>query len=151
LIPLPPLPEQQRIAAILQKANRLRQLRRYARQLSDGYLQSVFLEMFDEEREEYRKEFLGDIAEIASGITKGQNFNGRKTIEVPYLRVANVQDGYLNLTEKKNQPLPSDMINLQLKIGDILMTEGGDYDKLGRGTKWQERCAAMFPLFWGYF
>jgi type I restriction enzyme, S subunit len=45
-IPLPPLPEQQRIAAILQKADRLRRLRRYARQLSDTYLQSVFLEMF---------------------------------------------------------------------------------------------------------
>lgn len=45
-IPLPPLPEQQRIATILQKADRLRRLRRYARQLSDGYLPSVFLEMF---------------------------------------------------------------------------------------------------------
>ncbi|PKO18974.1 MAG: hypothetical protein CVU39_00030 [Chloroflexi bacterium HGW-Chloroflexi-10] len=46
LIPLPPLSEQQRIAAILTKANRLRSLRRYARQMSDTYLQSVFLEMF---------------------------------------------------------------------------------------------------------
>lgn len=43
---LPPLPEQQRIAAILQKADRLRHLRRHARQLSDTYLQTVFLEMF---------------------------------------------------------------------------------------------------------
>jgi len=46
LFPLPPLPEQQRIAAILQKAERLRRLHRYAQQLRDGYLQSVFLEMF---------------------------------------------------------------------------------------------------------
>jgi len=45
-IPLPPLPEQKRIAAILAKADRLRRLRRYARDLSDTYLQSVFLEMF---------------------------------------------------------------------------------------------------------
>jgi len=45
-IPLPPLPEQERIAAILAKADRLRRLRRYARELSDTYLQSVFLEMF---------------------------------------------------------------------------------------------------------
>jgi len=45
-IPLPPLPEQKRIAAILSKADRLRRLRRYARDLSDGYLGSVFLEMF---------------------------------------------------------------------------------------------------------
>lgn len=46
IIPLPPLPEQQRIAAILQKADRVRRLRRYVRSLSEGYLQSVFLEMF---------------------------------------------------------------------------------------------------------
>lgn len=45
-LPLPPLDEQKRIAAILSKADRLRRLRRYARELSDGYLQSVFLEMF---------------------------------------------------------------------------------------------------------
>ena len=45
-VPLPPLPEQKRIAAILAKADRLRRLRRTARDLSDTYLQSVFLEMF---------------------------------------------------------------------------------------------------------
>ena len=46
LVPFPPLPEQKRIAAILTRADRLRRLRRYARELSDTYLQSVFLEMF---------------------------------------------------------------------------------------------------------
>jgi len=45
-IPLPPLPEQQRIAGILARADRLRRLRRYALELSGGYLQAVFLEMF---------------------------------------------------------------------------------------------------------
>jgi len=45
-IPLPPLPEQQRIAEVLTRADRLRSLRRTARELSDTYLQSVFLEMF---------------------------------------------------------------------------------------------------------
>jgi type I restriction enzyme S subunit len=46
VVPLPPLPEQQRIAEVLSKADRLRRLRRTARELSDTYLQSVFLEMF---------------------------------------------------------------------------------------------------------
>jgi type I restriction enzyme S subunit len=45
-VPLLPVPEQQRIVAILAKADRLRRLRRAARELSDTYLQSVFLEMF---------------------------------------------------------------------------------------------------------
>jgi type I restriction enzyme S subunit len=45
-LPLPSLKEQERFAAIAQKADRLRRTRRYALQLSDTYLQSVFLEMF---------------------------------------------------------------------------------------------------------
>ena len=45
-IPLPPLPEQKRIAAQLAQADRLRQLRRNASQLGESYLQSAFLEMF---------------------------------------------------------------------------------------------------------
>ena len=45
-VPLPSLDEQMRIAALLEKADRLRRTRRYARQLSDTFLQSVFLEMF---------------------------------------------------------------------------------------------------------
>ncbi len=45
-IPLPPLAEQQRIADILSRADRLRRLRRFALAMSEGYLQAVFLEMF---------------------------------------------------------------------------------------------------------
>lgn len=59
-IPVRPLPEQKRIAALLEKADRLRRTRRYARQLSDTFLQSVFLEMFgDVEREPNRWDQLG--------------------------------------------------------------------------------------------
>ncbi len=43
---LPPLAEQQRIADILSRADRLRRLRRFALEMSEGYLQAVFLEMF---------------------------------------------------------------------------------------------------------
>lgn len=46
MLPLPPLPEQQRLAALLDKADHLRRTRRYAQHLSDTFLQSVFLEMF---------------------------------------------------------------------------------------------------------
>ena len=45
-IPLPPLPEQTRIAAILDQADKIRQKRRCAAALADGFLRSVFLEMF---------------------------------------------------------------------------------------------------------
>jgi type I restriction enzyme S subunit len=45
-IPLPPLTEQKRIASLLRRADRLRHLRRTARDLGESLLQSVFLEMF---------------------------------------------------------------------------------------------------------
>ena len=144
-IPLPPLPEQQRIAGILSRADRLRRLRRYALEMSESYLQAVFLEMFgDLVRNpcDWQIQTLGEIADIASGVTKGQKFNGRQTTQVPYLRVANVQDGYLDLSEIKFiEALLTDVKNLRLKRGDILMTEGGDYDKLGRGAIWENQIA----------
>ena len=56
---------------------------------------------------------------------------------LPYLRVANVQDGFLDLNEiKKIEVLPEDLQKYHLEYGDILFTEGGDRDKLGRGTVW---------------
>jgi type I restriction enzyme S subunit len=80
---------------------------------------------------------LKDICKIIGGVTKGKDFKGKATILLPYLRVANVQDGYLNLKEIKTiEVLPEDEQKYALEYGDILYTEGGDKDKLGRGTIW---------------
>jgi type I restriction enzyme, S subunit len=79
------------------------------------------------------------ISEIRGGITKGKKYKGKKTIQIPYLRVANVQDGYLDLSEIKTiQALPEDVERYRLMKGDILFNEGGDRDKLGRGCIWNE-------------
>ncbi len=111
----PPLPEQQRIAAILERADRLRRLRRYALELSKGYLQAVFVEMFGDPvgiRQRWPEHPLGNIADIASGVTKGRDFNGKPTVQVPYLRVANVQAGFLDLSEiKMIEALPAEVQN----------------------------------------
>lgn len=62
--------------------------------------------------------------------------------EVPYLRVANVQRGYLDLTEIKTiSATEEDIEFLNLKPGDVLFTEGGDRDKLGRGWVWEGQIA----------
>jgi restriction endonuclease S subunit len=81
---------------------------------------------------------LGDIADTASGATLGRKLIG-KTISLPYLRVANVQDGYIDLTEiKEIEILESEKNKWLLKSGDILLTEGGDWDQLGRGGIWRD-------------
>lgn len=67
-----------------------------------------------------------------------RKFKNRKTVMLPYLRVANVQDGFLDLSEiKEIETLPEDIEKYKLEDGDILFTEGGDRDKLGRGTVWR--------------
>ncbi|MGB3519773.1 MAG: restriction endonuclease subunit S, partial [Elainellaceae cyanobacterium] len=77
-------------------------------------------------------------AKIQGGIAKGKDYENRETITLPYLRVANVQSGFVDLTEVKDiSVLPSEVERYSLRAGDVLMNEGGDNDKLGRGTVWK--------------
>jgi len=77
-------------------------------------------------------------ASIKSGITLGQKYPaGAKLVEMPYLRVANVQGEYVDLSDVKTiQVLPEEVDKYRLEAGVVLMTEGGDRDKLGRGCVW---------------
>jgi len=77
------------------------------------------------------------VAKIQSGITLGTDYKGRPLVELPYLRVANVQAGGIDLSELKTISIPeTEAQSSLLHAGDVLMTEGGDLDKLGRGTVW---------------
>ncbi len=81
---------------------------------------------------------LGSICDIVSGITKDSKKQGDDYREVPYLRVANVQRLRLDLSEVKTIPARESAIaSYRLEPGDILLNEGGDRDKLGRGWIWQ--------------
>ncbi|WP_121968494.1 restriction endonuclease subunit S [Leptolyngbya sp. BC1307] len=78
-----------------------------------------------------------DLVDIGSGVTKGRKLAGRKVIALPYLRVANVQRGYLDLDVIKKIEIPKDEIDkYALHQGDLLLTEGGDWDKVGRAAIW---------------
>lgn len=92
------------------------------------------------------------IGEIVSGVAKGTKRATPVTMrEVPYLRVANVQRGYLDLSEIKTiLATEKDIEQLTLKEGDILFNEGGDRDKLGRGWIWKseiEECIHQNHVF----
>ena len=77
------------------------------------------------------------VGKVGSGITKGGKKRDAVRRAVPYLRVANVQRGRLNLSVVKTI-LASDaeIRRYSLKSGDVLFNEGGDRDKLGRGWVW---------------
>jgi len=84
----------------------------------------------------WKKKPLSDVAQIQTGIAKGSK-KINDAIELPYLRVANVQDGFLDLSHIKKISLERSKIDRYLlQKGDVLLTEGGDFDKLGRGTVW---------------
>ncbi len=80
---------------------------------------------------------LGSVADIAGGVALGRSLPGNGTVELPYLRVANVQDGNIDTSDIKHvRVLRSEVHRYSLRAGDFLMTEGGDFDKLGRGAVW---------------
>ncbi len=90
-------------------------------------------------------------ASLQSGIPKGKDLTGKNSISVPMLRVANVQDGYLDLEEIHNIDIePNQLERYLLCDGDVLMNEGGDNDQLGRGTVWAaqiENCIHQNHVF----
>jgi type I restriction enzyme, S subunit len=142
-IPLPPLDEQWRIAAILDKADALRQKRKRAIALLDSMTQAIFLEMFGELRSNSKGWNnvlpLIEVADVQSGITKGRKINGKPTRDVPYMAVSNVQDKSLDLSVIKTiEATDQEIARFRLQRGDLLLTEGGDPDKLGRGTLWND-------------
>ncbi len=142
-IPVPPLPVQERIVEILQRADAMRLKRQDALNLAEIILLASFIHMFGDPLENsngFPTRPLGELANVRSGVTKGRALGGKETVEAPYLRVANVQDGYLELSEIKTIPvLPGELEKYRLEVGDVLMTEGGDPDKLGRGSIWHEQ------------
>lgn len=153
-IPLPPLPEQKRIAAILDKADAIRRKRQQAIQLADDFLRAVFLDMFGDpvtNPKGWEEHVLKEIADIRSGVTKGKAVKPEDSVTRPYMRVANVQDGYLDLADVQQITVSKrDAEKCLLLEGDILLTEGGDPDKLGRGHVWRsevEGCLHQNHIF----
>ena len=85
---------------------------------------------------------LSQIAQVGTGMSVSAARTLEDPLEVPYLRVANVQRGFLDLSEIKSMTIErSQLDRLQLKDWDVLFNEGGDRDKLGRGWIWQSQIA----------
>ena len=152
-LPVPPLAEQQRIVDRIESLfAKLDEAKEKAQAVVDsfetrkaailhkaftGELTAKWREEHDVGMESWEKHLLSTVSSLQTGLMKGKKYTG-KTVELPYLRVANVQDGFLRLDEIKKIDVEENAISrYSLAVGDVLFTEGGDFDKLGRGTVWE--------------
>ena len=159
-LPIPPLPEQSAIVRFLDHANkrigRFIAAKRRLIELLNEQKQAIIQKAVTRgiEPEAHGKpsgiESLGvashwvayrlkHVAKVQTGITLGKTYNSGVLERRPYLRVANVQDGFLDLRDITEVEVPStEAAACELRAGDVLMTEGGDIDKLGRGSIWHD-------------
>jgi type I restriction enzyme S subunit len=173
-LPLPSLDTQSRIvglvdgydSTILNSLDQLRGASKRVERLSYGILavvrgisasSSTFEEVVADSRQlpallrGWRWTRLGEVANVVGGVTKDSGKVGNDLVEVPYLRVANVQRGRLDLSRITTIRVPEKRAAaLRLEPGDVLMNEGGDRDKLGRGWVWEgqiENCIHQNHVF----
>jgi type I restriction enzyme, S subunit len=102
-------------------------------------LRSSGIASLDDVPKHWKPVRLKQVATVQTGLTLGKNYGSQTLVERPYLRVANVQAGRLNLSKITTVGVPmSEAKATTLRAGDVLMTEGGDIDKLGRGCIWHD-------------
>ncbi|NDD12706.1 MAG: type I restriction endonuclease subunit S [Betaproteobacteria bacterium] len=158
-LPLPPVKEQKAIAtfldretakidALIAEQQRLIELLQEKRQAVISHavtkglnpnapMKDSGVEWLGEVPEHWEVKPLKHLANIQTGMAKGKDVDGMETREAPFLRVANVQDGYLDLEDVHVITVPASAVERYLlRKGDVLMNEGGDFDKLGRGCLW---------------
>ena len=107
-------------------------------ELLDELVKARFVEMFGDmylNSKGWPEAKLESMADVVSGITKGRKTKAEDLTEVPYMAVSNVKDGYIDWTTVKTiEATQQEIEQYRLLADDVLMTEGGDPDKVGRGA-----------------
>lgn len=151
-IPLPPLDEQRRIAAILDKADALRRKRKRAIELLDGLAQSIFLEMFGGLKQGLDYKPIGSVCNVSSGSTPRRedesNFGG----DICWVKTTEVRGDVINETEEKVTEKGAKSARLKLyPKGTVLIAmygQGATRGKvgiLGAEATTNQACAALVP------
>ena len=137
-IPIYSIERQKEISNTLDKIDLLIILRKQQLAKLDELVKARFVEMFGDvllNSMQWPEKTLENMADIVSGITKGRKTAEVDLQEVPYMAVSNVKDGYIDWTTVKTiLATRQEIEQYRLMPDDILMTEGGDPDKVGRGA-----------------
>lgn len=138
VVNLPDIDTQKSENKILRKVDDLIFLRKQQLAKLDELVKARFVEMFGDvllNSMQWPEKTLENMADIVSGITKGRKTAEADLQEVPYMAVSNVKDGYIDWTTVKTiLATRQEIEQYRLMPDDILMTEGGDPDKVGRGA-----------------
>ena len=138
MIELPSLDVQRQIVSNLDLLASIIQQRNQQLTKLNELIKARFVEMFGDmllNSLEWPEKPLEGLADIVSGITKGRKTTETGLIEVPYMAVSNVKSGYIDWTTIKTiLATKQEIEQYRLMPDDILMTEGGDPDKVGRGA-----------------
>ena len=130
-IPLPPLPIQKQIAAILEKADAAREKRRQANQLTEQFLQSAFLEMFGDpvtNPKGWERKRLGDvITKITNGYV-GPTRDIYQEAGIPYILSKHIKGNRILFDKKTFISAAFNQKNKKsiLRQGDVLLVQTGD-------------------------
>jgi type I restriction enzyme S subunit len=141
---LPPLPEQDRIVAILNAAEALQEKRRFAIRRLDSLRRSIFLQMFGRpgtNSSKWRISKVANAGRVQLGRQRSPRYQtGRFTR--PYVRVANVFEDRINITDLLSMDFdPKDFASYHLQYGDILLNEGQSTELVGRPAMWRNEVA----------
>jgi len=123
-IPLPPLPEQKRIAAILDKADAIRRKRQQAIQLADDFLRAAFLDMFGDpvtNPKGWPVDKFGNVFDVRDGTHDSPSY-----VEsgFPLITSKNIKNGEIDMSDVNYISKEDyELINRRSKVdvGDILM------------------------------
>jgi type I restriction enzyme S subunit len=134
-IPLPPLEEQKRIAAILDKADAIRRKRQQAIKLADDFLRSVFLEMFGDPVTNPKGWPVGTIRDLVETANYGSSAKASSTEgEYPMLRMGNITyEGAIDLADLKYVDLDeNDKPKYLASKGDLLFNRTNSKELVGK-------------------
>lgn len=133
-IPLPPLPEQRRIAAILDQADALRAKRREALAQLDSLTQSIFIEMFGDPATNPKGWLICKIGDLLESASYGTSEKSSSEGQFPVLRMNNITRlGDIDLTDLKYMDLAeSEYERYLVRSGDVLFNRTNSADLVGK-------------------
>jgi len=139
-IPLPPLAEQRRIAAILDQADALRTKRRQALTELNTLTQSIFLEMFGDPATNPNNWPVALIGELLESATYGTSEKSRETGDIAVMRMNNITAaGDWDFSDLKFMSLPKgDFDRFTVRAGDILFNRTNSAELVGKTAVFRE-------------